>query len=285
MKEHFINTEKPRQNGDTSHGIAGRIQESSSTLQPIQDDNVSHGTTGMTREDLEKKHFLVANTNQTTVNYSSKNVKEKEMSFVGLVFHKDCIIAFGDSKSTKYDVNNNPYEEVGRTVTKLIKGSDYIGVAYGNNKIRVDCGDCIKETPVEDWIRENMPCSYDEMMVKLHLCLLKEDRLVDRNVPFYFYFGEKHGIRNKAVYYEISDSTFIKHVSYHFNETLVWGGNSEYGNHYDFFPERLLSKNENEIKTELEACIRWRDTFSGKYNPVGGEVFVEKYICKDLQKS
>lgn len=72
-----------------------------------------------------------------TSTYCKSDGKEKtNMSFVGIKVCKDGLVAFGDSKSSKYDTFNNLCLDKGNeTVQKVFKTENFLLVTFGTNII------------------------------------------------------------------------------------------------------------------------------------------------------
>lgn len=67
------------------------------------------------------------------IKYSEKGKVYQDMSLVGIIKINNGIIAFGDSKSTLYDINGSPYWDKDRITQKVFVNKCFLLTTYGIN--------------------------------------------------------------------------------------------------------------------------------------------------------
>lgn len=208
-----------------------------------------------------------------TSTYCKSDGKEKtNMSFVGIKVCKDGLVAFGDSKSSKYDTFNNLcLDKDNETVQKVFKTENFLLVTFGTNIIPGR-----KEMKIEDWINSNIHdfhAPHEFFQEFLNFLVYERKCLFD----YHFIIGAK----DKNGYYiqsfdiqnqKLSCSFRFYDISAHLRNDSI-----PYSNMFDSirFPcDSTVDSIREYIKEWFTSVITYFDDLEG-YNPVGLPIRIE----------
>lgn len=219
--------------------------------------------------------------------------EDNQMSYVGMMRGEEGIVAFGDSKGTRYNQQMEP-EEDKNPRKKVFKCNDFIMVTWGTNEY---CNEKSLKVPIETLIdhifndilyAENnvYAANHKNAEGKLQDFLtifwnkLSEQWKKDLHITYHFIFGirgqegdfQKYRFLHGSVGYFGCQLEQVEN-----NPLFVAGGCPEMGPSAPI-PNPFLSLDEMKTycRVIVESVIRMGNA-SGKYNPVGGEVQIETF--------
>lgn len=196
-----------------------------------------------------------------------KRKDEKMMSFVGIMKSHFGLVAFGDSKSSCFDVAGHPYEDKNREVKKVFKSNDFLLVSYGTNTVVRDN----KEMYLEDLITSLFEDS------KNFECFIKE---LNRELVQSYYYGKEYHF----IYGLKNDNNYIINTIDMKKDETIYG---HYLSNSCIFCKTLMTvesmtincnwsieKMESAAKIWCKSVIEMGNTFL-EYNPVGEPIVIE----------
>lgn len=222
-------------------------------------------------------YHLTSNTHTCTLDHVKE---ETSMSLAGISFVNGKIIAFSDSKSTKYR-NGKPY--AAEPVQKIFKNEHFVLVCTGTNELPVFNGHQYQIQKLEDWMNSEMPSTEDPWALCKRLFEYLQDKC-RQDIPSITIIGAQPSIGNKncILFSLIISGSSFKYEGNSVGNDVCWNsGADEYVQYYRENTYRLLTDSEDILKKELETCIQEIEKRHNQepdwYNPVGGEIQVERF--------
>lgn len=209
---------------------------------------------------------------------SVRTLKEKgrmeKMSFAGITFTKEKIVAFSDSKSTKF-VNGQPMET--SPVRKVFGNDAFVVTCTGSNAIPVMKDDCCSCMGLDDWMDEKIEQvdSVWELCKSLYEFLHKE--CIQNIEPIILIGAQPIGDGKDVCKFftaKISRQSFVFEEQFVTEAKSLYSGADEYIQYFNQNPERLLNGSVDILETELKNAILKIQDLHGPdwYNPVGGKI-------------
>lgn len=222
-------------------------------------------------------YHLTSNTHTCTLESTRE---EKSMSFAGITFVNGKIIAFSDSKSTKYR-NGKPYEV--DQVQKIFKNDSFILVCTGTNELPVFNGRQYQIQKLEDWMNGEIPSVENPWALCKRLFEYLQDKC-RQDIPSITIIGAQPsiGYKNCFLFSSVISNSSFKYEGTAVGNDACWNsGADEYVQYYRENTYKLLTDSEDILKKELETCIqeieKCHELEPDWYNPVGEEIQVERF--------
>lgn len=202
------------------------------------------------------------------------------MSFVGLLFSKEGIIGFGDSKTSVSNATGLEEDYQRGHIQKVFTSSKFIVATHGFNQVITSDNKILN---IEDIIYSatHMNNTIDELIEYLKNTI--QDKDITINKSFCFYIGYQHPIHKYAIVRcQINTSSNIPKVSDEVyptenGYTLCYGGDKHYVDMMNAITiDRALpiNKMKDVIRDIMEHMMAiYEKTLT--YNPVGGPIQIE----------
>lgn len=203
----------------------------------------------------------------------------KDMSFVGLSFSNDRIIAFADSKGSIMDKNGKmKWDKKRGKLQKIFKTENFVMVTFGTNEFDAGKYNRIR-VYLEDWVNANIskyktPSAFAKGMYSY---MNRMNVQVGKNkVAFIAGYREKE-MNYWEVIYITPESLSITTKSEK-QVHSVYGGNETYIKYFDENSE-LLEGDEKQIRENIEKAVyKYEESYPEEYNPVGCPVITEEFF-------
>ena len=218
-------------------------------------------------------------TNKPLSSTLKKNREEEDMSFAGITFCDGKILAFADSKSTRY-IDRISHDD--GYVRKIFKADEFILVFTGTNTIPIMDGELTRLQKLEDWMDKNIPkaSSPIHLLLKLQLYF---DKYVTQDVGHLSVKGAYLNHTPNLPRYTVLDAeigkNYFRYEKIPAIDSNSWFmGNSEYVEHFKWNSVELMTSSKEQLCFVLEDIVKKMQTKHGLewYNPVGGPICVEE---------
>ena len=213
----------------------------------------------------------------------SSNLKEnregENMSFAGITFCDGKILAFADSKSTRY-IDQISYDD--GCVRKIFKGDGFVLVFTGMNTFPVMDGKLTRLEKLEDWMEENISkiSSPIHLLLKLQLYF---DKYVTQDVGHISIKGAYLNHTPNLPKYTVLDAeigkNYFRYEKIPAIDNNAWFmGYPEYVEHFKWNTVELMTSSSDQLRFVLEDIVKKMQTKHGSewYNPVGGPICIEE---------
>lgn len=195
---------------------------------------------------------------------------EESMSLVGIMQTDNGLIAFGDSKGTVHDSQNNCYEDKNRTVQKVFVGKNFLLTTFGNNTCIVDD----KKVNLEDVLKMLLvKCNADISLFFLRLNeKIKNTYEIYPNLSYSFIVGCRNDEEKYIQEVELSKDN-IKYNEKIYTTNMIHCITPCCPNHLTPLQTWSLEESIKYAELLVQNTIQLGDIFLA-YNPVGGDIYI-----------